>query len=70
MISNYLKKYFKDNKISQYEIENKTGIKQCKLSLSFNGLRKLTADELITIAIEFDINLNKLKEIIRKNNFF
>lgn len=66
MISNYLKKYFKENEISQYEIEKKTGIKQSKLSLSFNGIRKLTADELIKIAIEFDIDLNKIKEIIKK----
>lgn len=65
MLSNYLKKYFKDKKISQYEIEKKTGIKQSKISLSLNGARKLTADELINIAIEFNIDLNKIKEIIK-----
>lgn len=63
MISNYLKEYFKERKISQYEIERRTGISQSKVNLSLNGKRKLTADELINIAIAFDINLNKIKEI-------
>lgn len=63
MISNYLKEYFKQNKISQYEIERKTGIKQSKISLILNSKRKLTADELINIAIKFDINLEDIKEI-------
>ncbi len=64
MISNYLKEYFKSKKISQYEIERKTGISQSKINLSLNGKRKLTAEELIKIAIKFDLNLNKIKEII------
>ena len=64
MISNYLKQYFKKNNISQYEIEEKTGIKQSKLSLSFNGKRKFTVDELIIIAKEYNLDLNKIKEII------
>lgn len=63
MISNYLKKYFKDKKISQYEIERKTGITRCKINLSLNGKRKLTADELIKIGIVFDIDLNKIKRL-------
>ena len=63
MIANYLKEYFKNKKISQYEIEEKTGIKQSKISLSLNGLRKFSAEELISIAIAFDLDLNKLKEI-------
>lgn len=63
MISNYLKEYFKKRNISQYEVEKKTEISQSKLSLSLNNKRKFTAEELITIAIEFDIDLNKLKEI-------
>ncbi len=63
MLSNYLKKYFKERKISQYEIERKTGIKQSKINLSLNSKRKLTAEELILIAIKFDIDLNKIKEI-------
>lgn len=61
MISNYLKEYFKEKKISQYEIEKKTGIERSKINLSFNNKRRLTADELIKIAIEFDIDLNKIK---------
>ncbi|MBE6152668.1 MAG: helix-turn-helix transcriptional regulator [Firmicutes bacterium] len=65
MISNYLKEYFKENKISQYEIERKTGIKQCKINLSFNNKRKLTADELITISIAFNIDLEKIKKEIK-----
>lgn len=63
MISNYLKEYFKERKISQYEIEEKTGIEQSKLSLIFNNKRKLTAEELINISIVFDIDLNELKKI-------
>ena len=63
MITNYLKEYFNHKKISQYEIQNKTGIKQSKISLIFNNKRKLTAEELIKIAKSFNIDLNKIKEI-------
>ena len=63
MIANYLKKYFKEKKISQYEIERRTGISQCKVNLTLNNKRKLTADELLNIALAFDLDLNKLKEI-------
>ena len=38
MIANYLKDYFKNKKISQYEIEKRTGISQSKISLSLNDL--------------------------------
>ena len=65
MISNYLKEYFKTNNISQYEVERKTKISQSKLSLSLNNKRKFTAEELVKIAIEFDLDLNKIKEIIK-----
>lgn len=63
MITDYLKKYFENNNISQYEIERKTGISQSKISLALNNKRRLTADELLRIAIVFDLDLNKLKEI-------
>lgn len=66
MISNYLKEYFKENGITQQEVENKTGIERPKVNLSLNGKRKFTADELIKIAIVFDLDLNKIKEIIRQ----
>ena len=69
MISNYLKEYFKKNKISQREIERITGISQSKINLMLNNKRKLTANELINISIAFDIDLNKLKEIIRSSNW-
>lgn len=65
MISNYLKEYLKENKISQYEVERRTGISQSKINLSINGKRKITADELIKVAVAFDIDLNKVKEIIQ-----
>lgn len=65
MISNYLKNYFKENKISHYEIERKTGISQSKVNLSLNGKRRLTAEELVKLAVSFDIDLNKLKKILR-----
>lgn len=68
MLSNYLKEYFKGRKISQYEIERRTKISQSKINLSLNGKRKLTAEELILIAIKFDIDLNKIKEIIQSSN--
>ena len=68
MIANYLKKYFKERKISQYEIERRTGISQCKINLTLNSKRKLTADELLSIALAFDLDLNKLKEIIQSPN--
>ena len=64
MIADYLKKHFENNNISQYEIERKIGMSQSKISLVLNNKRKLTADELLRIAIVFDLDLNKLKEII------
>ena len=68
MISNYLKEYFNNNNINQYEIEKLTGIKQSKISLMLNGKRKITAEELINIAIVFNMDLNKIKEIIQSPN--
>lgn len=65
MISNYLKKYFKERKITQYEIEKKTGITQSKICMSMNNKRKFTADELIKIAIVFDIDLENIKKEIK-----
>ncbi len=65
MITNYLKEYFKENNISQYEIERRTKIARSKINLSLNGKRKLTADELMKIAIAFDLDLNKIKGIIQ-----
>jgi len=62
MLSNYLKEYFKRNKISQYEIEKRTGISQSKINLSLNGKRTLKAEELINIAKVFNIDLNKIKK--------
>lgn len=67
MISEYLKKYFNERNISQYEIERRTGIRQCKINLSFNNKRKLTAEELLRISIEFDIDLNKIKKILSQS---
>ena len=68
MVSKYLKEYFKERKISQFEIEERTGINQSKICLSLNGKRKFSADELILIAIKFDLDLNKIKEIIKSSN--
>lgn len=65
IISNYLKEYFKEENISQYEIERRTGIARSKLNLSLNGKRKLTAEELILMAKVLDLDLNKIKEIIQ-----
>lgn len=63
MISSYLKEYFKKNKISHYEIAKRIGISQSKVNLSLNGKRKLTAEELVNIAKEYNLDLNKIKEI-------
>ena len=68
MVSKYLKIYFTNNKISQYEVERKTGIARSKINLSLNDKRKITADELIKIAVAFNIDLNKVKEIIQSLN--
>ena len=67
MISNYLKKYFKENGITQQEVSDRTDIERPKLNLSLNGKRKLTAEELIDIAIVFNLDLNKIKEIIQSS---
>ena len=63
MITNYLKEYFKKNKVTQNEIVERTGISQSKISLVMNNKRKLTAEELVKIATTFDLDLNKLKDI-------
>lgn len=69
MISNYLKEYFKKENITQQEIEEKTGITQDKISLTLNKKRKLSANELMSIAIVFNINLEDIKkEIIQSRN--
>lgn len=62
---NFLKRYFVENLITQQEIESKTGISQSKISLTLNNKRKLTAEELLKIAISFDINLEELKKDIK-----
>lgn len=55
----FLNNYFKENKITQKEIERLTGISQDKISLTLNKKRKLTADELIKIIVVFDIDIKK-----------
>lgn len=62
MIIEYLNDYFKRNEITQREIESRTGIEQSKVSMILQGKRKLSADELMLIAIKFDLDLNKIKE--------
>ena len=58
-VIDFLNNYFKDNKITQKEIERLTGISQDKISLILNKKRKLTADELIKIIVVFDIDIKK-----------
>lgn len=67
MLYSYLKEYFYKNKISNYEIERRTKIKQSKINLSLNGKRKLTAEELMLIAIKFNLDLNKIKKILSQS---
>lgn len=58
-VIDFLNNYFKDNKITQKEIEKLTGISQDKISLTLNKKRKLTADELIKIVFVFNIDTKK-----------
>jgi len=67
VLYSYLKEYFYKNKISNYEIERRTKIKQSKINLSLNGKRKLTAEELMLIAIKFNLDLNKIKKILSQS---
>ena len=63
-VIDFLNNYFKDNKITQKEIERLTGISQDKISLTLNKKRKLTADELIKIIVVFNIDLEEIKKIL------
>lgn len=63
-VIDFLNNYFKDNKITQKEIERLTGISQDKISLILNKKRKLTADELIKIIVVFNIDLEEIKKIL------
>ena len=63
-VIDFLNNYFKENKITQKEIERLTGISQDKISLTLNKKRKLTADELIKIIVVFNINLEETKKIL------
>lgn len=58
-INDFLNNYFKEHCISQAEVVKKIGLEQSKVSLMLNGKRKITADELIKIMIEFDIDIKK-----------
>ena len=60
IINGFLKEYLKD--MTQQDIEKATGISQSKISQIFNGKRKLTVEELIRIAIVYDIDLNEIKK--------
>lgn len=67
MISDYIKKYLEN--VSQSDIAKRTDLSQSKVSLILNNKRKLSADELVRIAIEFNINLENIKkEIIQSTN--
>ena len=73
MIIDFLKKYFESNDINQCRIATKTGIARSKVNLTLNGKRKLAAEELLKIAIVFDIDLEEIKKEIKtaaSNNDF
>lgn len=59
-----LNQYIKDNDITIYKLSKSTGISYELLRRTFNGTRKLTADELIKIAVVLDYDLNLLKHNI------
>lgn len=63
----FLKQFFDNNLITQQDIAIKTGISQSKISLTLNGKRKLTAEELYKIAIAFDIDLEEIKKDIKSD---
>ena len=67
MITDYIKKHLEN--VSQSDIAKRTDLSQSKVSLILNNKRKLSADELVRIAIEFNINLESIKkEIIQSTN--
>ena len=65
MVAKYLKDYFQSNGINNSQIARRTGMARSKISLSLNGKRKITADELFDIAIIYDINLESIKKEIK-----
>ena len=66
-INDFLNNYFKKQGISQAEVVKRIGLDQSKVSLMLNGKRKLTAEELIKIVTEFDIDLCEIKKILSIN---
>lgn len=64
LIVEILNQYIKDNDITIYKLSRSTGISYELLRRTFNGTRKLTADELIRIAIALNYDLNLLKHNI------
>lgn len=54
-----IKQYLEDNGIKQKYIAEKTGIQENKLSLTLNGQRIMTADELIKIIYVLNLDANK-----------
>ena len=67
VLNDYLKLYFKEKNITQKKLETETGISQYKISLILNNKRKLTAEELMNIAIAFNINLENIKKEIKSS---
>lgn len=65
MIIDFLNIYFDKNNITQCEIERRTNIARSKVNLILNKKRRLTAEELLKISIEFDINLEEIKKEIK-----
>lgn len=49
MIADKIRKYIEDNGISQTVLSRKTGMTKQAMSTSLRGLRKLTAEEYVSI---------------------
>lgn len=53
-----IKKYLKDNGVSQTFVSKQTGIELPKLSLALNGKRKITIDEYFLICGALGLNVD------------
>ena len=61
MIAKILKSRLEEKGITIYQLSKSTGIRYELLRRTFNGSRKLTADELVLICGKSGIELSELK---------
>lgn len=64
MVGTSIKKIREQKNIPQSILADKTGLKQCQISKIENGFRKVTAEELDSIAKVLNVSVKKLLEAI------